>query len=790
MPRPGLPARRVDRRRRRAERDRRAALGSVLYGALAEPQRLSRRALAGISSSLKGDRDEVTRTLALRALAALAYGRPDLVDARIVEPLLRVASRATTPPLASAAAETLQVLATSNAGPAAARGLAHLLRRRRLSPVAAPPLRAALRVYVRWRPELMSLKCALDIAETVRDGTARDALLQEVLEPIVLTRVTAVDRVAVHRLMTLFGNRPSRRYALAVFATRQGLPPSSKARLDSWLGRHFPLRRAAMKAIGHKRFTLLVVHNVADGQGDEIVRVAPLVQALLDGHPSLAVTLATRRLHLYDHARVRAVSIGDDAAIDRLLSSRFDGLIDFNARTVPGVSYQPALEERMRAYAEARPLRLLVRALTRRSHFAFEIARIGRRRFAEPGGGASIDVTDPYDESERLIVALGLPVRLGQDAPRAGSLFTGSPSPESRAVWDRIARRWSRPVALVNAFGGSHPLKGFSAGNAARLAAEIAGLIDEGYAVVLVPNGQAWGGMAAIGAAVRHLDRARRSHVIAAPDPADAAIADGLTERADVPRGDRVIRLFKYFASYADLVVTVEGWMMHLLYAMGRPFRLFMAAQSSYDWLPSGFGPDQRLVTSMSPCAGPDQGDLLAAGAQPPRPARPRKAMLLAAVRGLEIAGGPEFRQLLLRVGKSADSDLRAAALRALGGRASATDRRLFATALADPAAPVRAAAASALLRAGVDCTAELGCDYSAVLRAHVEIARQRWPEVTALGRAALPAIDAATRDDNPVIRREARWIAERDVLRQLPRGWALSLTGGEGRRRDRRASR
>ena len=73
-----------------------------------------------------------------------------------------------------------------------------------------------------------------------------------------------------------------------------------------------------------------------------------------------------------------------------------------------------------------------------------------------------------------------------------------------------------------------------------------------------------------------HVGHRRSSHVRVAPDPAAPDGAPDLApgERPEVNGSDRVMRLFKYFAGYADLVVTVEGWLMHIAYAMGRPFRL------------------------------------------------------------------------------------------------------------------------------------------------------------------------------------------------------------------------
>ena len=69
---------------------------------------------------------------------------------------------------------------------------------------------------------------------------------------------------------------------------------------------------------------------------------------------------------------------------------------------------------------------------------------------------------------------------------------------------------------------------------------------------------------AAVARILSHLARDVRGHLRVAPDPAqpkgDSARLR-LSERSTLSRADRVMRLFKYFATYVDLVVTNEGWL-------------------------------------------------------------------------------------------------------------------------------------------------------------------------------------------------------------------------------------
>ena len=105
-------------------------------------------------------------------------------------------------------------------------------------------------------------------------------------------------------------------------------------------------------AVRRASSALLAVHNVTGGQGDEIVRVIPLIQAFLDGNPSLTVTVLSKRPYLYDHPRVSSVSILDARAVGRALGDRFDGIVDWNARSVPEASIRADLAQRHLAASE------------------------------------------------------------------------------------------------------------------------------------------------------------------------------------------------------------------------------------------------------------------------------------------------------------------------------------------------------------------------------------------------------------------------------------------------------
>lgn len=756
---------------RRGGRLEDVACGDILGLALTAPERLSASAASVIAADLDPRRRDGTVLVALGTLAALLYARPDLVRRSLVGSLARFMVDPVSPRLAPVISDAWRLLAMSPVARAAARTLTDLLGQRRLAPSTRQALLAALPTYARWRPDTLDLDAALHIASVGPDQAALDLILREVIERLVFTSPLAFTRAMVDRLVDRFADRPRLRYTLGFLVSRRGVAGAARVHAERWLRRRLP-RPNARSILGDQPCAVLVIDNIAaGGQGDEIVRVAPLLQSLLDQSPGLTATVLSKRGYLYDHPRVTTSSIRDDRAVDQALGASWDGIVDFNARTVPGVSARPELEARVTDHVAARPLSFLIRAVTGPHHFTFETVTLGDRSVARTLGLDRVGVENAYDATERLLIDLGLPLRAGHDEPRAGSLLVGTPSREAEARWQRLRGRGQRPAALVNGLGGAHPLKGFTRDKAARFGAEVTGLVDEGYTVILLPNGEPWGRAEMIEAVLRHVGQRRRSHVRVAPDPAAPYGGPDLVpaERPEVTGADRVMRLFKYFASYADLVVTVEGWLMHLAYAMGRPFRLFMAPASPLNWLPRGRGPRQQLVLSMSRLSGLDAGDLLGDDDPPPQPSYASKLMLMGAARGLGEVADARSNRLLLKILAGPEPELRAVAVEVLASRGltSALRARLH-EALGDVAATVRAVAARALLDSGAD-EAERDPGSRARLRAHVAIARQDWVRVQGLGVAALPALAACTRDPDPAIRREAAWVAARLLRQHVP---------------------
>jgi hypothetical protein len=232
------------------------------------------------------------------------------------------------------------------------------------------------------------------------------------------------------------------------------------------------------------------------------------------------------------------------------------------------------------------------------------------------------------------------------------------------------------------------------------------------------------------------------------------------------------MRMFKYFATYADLVVTVEGWLAHLAYNLGRPFRLLLAAGSfSSEYHPRFRGRGQQLVPVLSRRAGVahSASALLRDGDPLPLPHRPRKSMLELALTGLGRFGDARDVGALRRALASPDPEVRTWAITALGRVGPADAKVELLAALQDRWPAVWREAAQALLQGGVDCSRELGSQYRDLLQAYIDIDRQNWEAVARLGPAVLPALFKAAKCDIHDLKDGAKALA-RKMLSPLVR--------------------
>ena len=116
----------------------------------------------------------------------------------------------------------------------------------------------------------------------------------------------------------------------------------------------FPWHATVLRHFGGEGRRVLIVHNIADGQGDEMVRCVPLVLAFLDFNPTLRVVVIARRAYLFSHPRIAVTDIFDRDGVEGALQQSFDAVVNFYESQITELNHNPGLEPRIEEYRAVR----------------------------------------------------------------------------------------------------------------------------------------------------------------------------------------------------------------------------------------------------------------------------------------------------------------------------------------------------------------------------------------------------------------------------------------------------
>jgi hypothetical protein len=667
---------------------------------------------------------------AVYGLAAAFYSRPEIDPSSTIEALSALLSR---PRLSSSVGEEscrlLRVFGTAGVETAY-----RILSTPGLNQCAYDGLARFLRFIACWHAKSIDLDRTIELTRLSHLSNQRLFILRYVIERLAWADPSSLTPRLLERVLAVFGRDPEIKYLaylMQVHSTDQ-----------------FPLHRSVGRDLGSGPRSVLVVHNIRDGQGDEIARTGSLLQAFVDHNPELRVVIITRRSYLYDHPRIECVPIHDDARVERALAGRYDVAIDFYEPVVTRANYRPELEARLREFIRKTRPPVLISSLKGYNRFVFETVSIKGRDWASRLGLNTQRIDSTYETSQRLIAELGLPLRVWPSSEP--SVFAAADDQEATSEWKRLTMNSNRPVAVVNPYGGIERLKGFTIETRSALVKELEALVEEGYRLLLFPNGTPWGSAGFLTDVVAELPQEVREHIVIGPDPGAPSN----------PGSDQRMRCLKYFMKFADVIIAVEGWMMHMAYHLRKPCRVVMMPYShSFNWQPFGSAcqtPASTLSFALEPqsvvC------DSLADGCEPPLARYPRKEHLLLVLRGLGLAGTSDAMTVLRRAAKSPDREVRLAAYEALLKHEGQDVQVAVLAALNDKYALIRKTAALFLLGSKCNFERQLGPNYISVLNAHVAIAESRWQDVLRDRKSAIVPISIAIEDENDDIKHDATW--------------------------------
>jgi hypothetical protein len=671
--------------------------------------------------------------LRLAVVLAALYARPELIDQDTVLAVTDVFSRIPiTDDTALLAGHVLGLLTCFDI-PTATDSLLALLQRPTLSAPVLESLVRALGDAMPWVVGRLNISVLVDLAAQPHLSAWRDELFRRVVEPTLFVSSNELERRELDQLVDTYADSPDITTCLSYLSGRSQIGPDVRDRLAVRDVTPLAERVRAHLSTGRRRG--LIVQNIMDRQGDELVRVVPLVQALLDVNSELEITLVTARAYLYAHPRITLISIEDRAAVRAILGQPFDVVAEFFEPKVLACNHDVMLRPAVAAHLQEQEPFIDLSADKGYNRFVFSRLNVeGRSRLDE----LALDrqrVLNVYETTFRLISCLGLPLRLGEERPVSEPVIAGIRSPEAEAAWRDVTRGnvGALPVALINPFGGAERLKGYVESNLDELADRIRETISEGFFVVLLPNGTPWGTRALALKVVGMLRPEERRMVSVGPDLA--------------------IQLVMHFIRFADRVISVEGWTIHAAYVLGKPFRILMLPYSYLTgWLPYGRTGDQTLVRPVASPARSAGGRPL-----PPLPSQPRKLVLLTLLEVLKAVPHPRVPDMLRWALSSEDHDIRCMATSGLSRQSDSAASADLYRLLDDSSCVVRAEAAVALLERLHDETP--GGHWSREqLLAYRWIGEKppRWANVMALGDAARPALLKSLHDDDETVHRDA----------------------------------
>jgi hypothetical protein len=275
--------------------------------ALSSPERLGPSIVASCERLLKAPGLRATvYDCALQVIAAAVYARPDVIGDGTAASLKTLFCRGPLPsPTYRLAGEVLTFLLSTRAAPSAVGALADALSQPDRPPAVYEVLLESLQYAASWAMEILHLADLVPLAECRHLSDYRPMLLENAIERCIFADPGAVTVHDLDRLAGLYADNPSFKYCLYCLSEHTGAAVGVRRAAKAALDDRFLLHEATRAHLGQGRRRLLVVQNIADAQGDEIIRVVPLIQAFLDFNRA-RIRLRASPHHAGSHRRPRA----------------------------------------------------------------------------------------------------------------------------------------------------------------------------------------------------------------------------------------------------------------------------------------------------------------------------------------------------------------------------------------------------------------------------------------------------------------------------------------------------
>ncbi len=438
------------------------------------------------------------------------------------------------------------------------------------------------------------------------DRKDKDFILHSVIEPLLFSDPQDLSISIFNKMIHFFQDTDTFKYFLFYVLTHKNISLEVKKMSQKMLSEKklFPLHKDVKNKLGAGKKEILIVQNLADGMGDELIRTHALIQSFLGFNPDLQVTLITNRGYLYDHPRVTIQSFNNalrDQSEQNIENKDFDVIVNYKDQYPITInnSFATYLQDLLKTKRD--PFFYVQAGFDYDFHYNSikmedrELLQTLHLNEKREGSG--------YAPTLRLLAELGIPFRLGEKNKKVDFVVAGIPYPKAQDTWNKMMgiltknkrkkKSVKREVVLLNLFGGGHKEKGYDGdvlNDVEKLKTGMRSLIANGFDIVLLPNDRAWGGQRQTQKFVKAMDINEQGHIVIAPEP------------------QKDQRFFNYFVLYADHVITVEGGLMHLAYALGKSMGIIIKGSRIFKnerekWIPFAMSKEQGIIDNIEQMA-------------------------------------------------------------------------------------------------------------------------------------------------------------------------------------------
>ena len=311
---------------------------------------------------------------------------------------------------------------------------------------------------------------------SLTDSERRDVLIN-FLERYVFAYPEELTVGTVKALSSAYQNEKAIKYFLYYISI------SSKARQEvkDWArgylqeNNSFALHQTIADHLKNGGKKILVINNIKDGLGDELIRMGLMIQNFLDYNPEIRITLVTNRPNMYDNPRVQVVPISNGRNWPGF-NETYDVVVDHFA---VGQSYSLDFERNLKSSKVINSAFIYVRSNKSTTDFTFENVIVngknGKEEYVDRLGLRNRRVDNVYEASFRLLSEFGMPLRSEEDISQTGPLIAGTANPFAGNRWRQMMTeagnellqdgQYKDPVMLLNPYGGGSEDKGFSRNN-------------------------------------------------------------------------------------------------------------------------------------------------------------------------------------------------------------------------------------------------------------------------------------------------------------------------------------